>query len=147
VALAVGWASFHWLTPHESLIPWQSFSRAEVQRLTTEGRTVLVDFTADWCLTCKLNLATAIETEDVKQLIEQNKVVPLWADWTEPSDEIKSALESINRNSIPQLVIYPAGQPHNPIVLSDLISKQQVLDAISAAGPSKAPTKDLAAMR
>ena len=147
VALAVGWASFHWLTPHESLIPWQSFSRAEVQRLTTEGRTVLVDFTADWCLTCKLNLATAIETEDVKQLIEQNKVVPLLADWTEPSDEIKSALESINRNSIPQLVIYPAGQPHNPIVLSDLISKQQVLDAISAAGPSKAPTKDLAAMR
>jgi hypothetical protein len=45
------------------------------------------------------------------------------------------------------LVIYPAGQPNSPIVLSDLISKQQVLDAISAACPSKAPTKDLAAIR
>jgi thiol:disulfide interchange protein/DsbC/DsbD-like thiol-disulfide interchange protein len=146
VALVVGWASFHWLTPHESIIPWQNFSRAEVQRLTAEGNTVLVDFTADWCLTCKVNLARAIETDDVKELLAKNKVVPLLADWTEPSDEIKSALESINRNSIPQLAIYPPGKDSKPIVLSDLISKQQVLEAIAQAGPSKPAPKELAAM-
>src|SRR5690606_20312455 len=55
VAVAVGWASFQWLTPHESLIAWRDFSRAEVQRLTAEGNTVVVDFTADWCLSCKVN--------------------------------------------------------------------------------------------
>ncbi len=146
VALAVGWASFQWLTPQESLIPWQSFSQAEVQRLTSEGRTVMVDFTADWCLTCKWNLKTAIETDDVKHLLEKNQVVPLLADWSEPSEEIKSALESINRNSIPQLVIYPADRPNHPIVLSDTITKQQLLDAIAAAGPSKAAAKELASM-
>ena len=137
VALAVGFGAFHWLTPHESLIGWQSFSRADVQRLTAEGNTVLVDFTADWCASCKWNMHTVIETDDIKQAIDQNKVVPLLADWTKPSDEIKRALESIHRNSIPQLVIYPAGKPNEPIVLSDLITKQQVLDAISEAGPSK----------
>jgi len=104
---------------------------------------VLVDFTADWCLTCKVNLATAIETNDVKQLLDENKVVPLLADWSEPSDEIKAALESINRNSIPQLVIYPPGPGSKPIVLSDLITKSQVLDAIRQAGPSKVESQSL----
>jgi thiol:disulfide interchange protein/DsbC/DsbD-like thiol-disulfide interchange protein len=146
VAAIVGFASFHWLTPHESLIAWQTFSRGEAQRLSAEGHTVLVDFTADWCLTCKVNLATAIETDDVKQSIEQNKIVPMLADWSKPSDEIKNALASIDRNSIPQLVIYPAGKPQAPIVLSDLITKQQVLAAIAQAGPSKADAKAVAAM-
>ena len=144
VAAVIGVASFYWLSPHESLIAWKNFSQAEAERLSAEGNTVLVDFTADWCLTCKLNLATAIETEDVKQLIDQNKVVPMLADWTDGSDEIKQALASIDRNSIPQLAIYPAGKPGEPIVLSDLITKQQLLDAIAEAGPSKAESKSLA---
>jgi thiol:disulfide interchange protein len=144
VAAAVGFASFHWLTPRESLIPWQTFTRAEVVRLSSEGHTVLVDFTAEWCPTCKWNLATVIETDDIKQAIDKNKVVPLLADWTRPSDEIKLALESIDRNSIPQLVIYPAGKPTEPIVLSDVLTKQRVLDAIAKAGPSREATKALA---
>ena len=143
-ATVVGVAAFHWLTPHDTLIPWKNFSRSELARLTSEGHTVLVDFTADWCLTCKVNLKWAVETEDVRKAIEANQVVPLLADWTDGSPEIKTALESLKSNSIPLLAIYPAGNAE-PIVLRDVISKQQVLDAIKAAGPSKAAAKNLAA--
>jgi thiol:disulfide interchange protein/DsbC/DsbD-like thiol-disulfide interchange protein len=143
-ATIVGAASFHWLTPQESLIAWKNFSQVELDRLTGEGHTVLVDFTADWCLTCKVNLATAIETDDVKRLIDQNKVVPMLADWTKGSDEIKQALESVGSNSIPVLAVFPSAKPKPPIVLRDLVTKQQVLDAITQAGPSKAGSKALA---
>ncbi len=137
VAGAVGLVAFQWLTPQESLIAWKTFSRSEVERLSSEGHTVLVDFTADWCLTCKVNLATAIETDAVKELIDKNNVVPLLADWTDGSDEIKQALESLDSNSIPVLAVFPAGSPNAPIVLRDLITKKQVLAAIERAGPSK----------
>jgi thiol:disulfide interchange protein len=103
---------------------------------------VLVDFSADWCMTCKLNLATAIETDKVKAAIESNKVVPLLADWTEESPEIKTMLESLQSKSIPVLAIFPAARSGEsapePIILRDLITESQVLTAIKAAGPSRA---------
>ncbi|HEX3724908.1 MAG TPA: thioredoxin family protein [Pirellulales bacterium] len=136
-AAVVGYCAFHWLTPRESIIPWKSFSRSELAKLTDEGHTVLVDFTADWCLTCKVNLHFAIETNEVKSLIAANGVVPLLADWTDGSSEIKDALEALHSNSIPVLAIYPADKPGSPIVLRDVISKQAVLTALSEAGPSK----------
>ena len=131
-------AAFHWLAPHASIIPWQTFSRAELARLTNEGHTVLVDFTAEWCLICKTNLKYAIETEEVRDLMVENKVVPLLADYTKTPPEIKQMLETLRSTSIPVLAVFPAGKPlDEAIVIRDLLSRQQVLDAIKAAGPSK----------
>lgn len=141
VAAAIGFAAFTFLGPVESIIPWEPFSRARLAELRSGGATVLVDFSADWCMTCKLNLATAIETDKVKAAIESNKVVPLLADWTEESPEIKTMLESLQSKSIPVLAIFPAPRPGEsapePIILRDLITESQVLTAIKAAGPSR----------
>jgi thiol:disulfide interchange protein len=137
-ALAVGVFAFTFLTPRESIIPWQNFSRQTLAKLTEEGNTVLVDFTAEWCLNCKLNLKHAIETKPVRELIDKNKVVPLLADYTSASPEIKQMLESLNSGSIPVLAVFPAGKPlEQAIVMRDIISQQQVLDALAQAGPSK----------
>ena len=144
VAALVGFGAFHYLTPHESLIAWQKFSPQELERLTSEGNTVLVDFTADWCLSCKVNLHTAIETEDVKRLIETNKVVPMLADWTKGAPEVTKALESLNSKQIPVLAIFPARKSAQPIVLRDLVTKGQVLSAIEKAGPSTSDVKAVA---
>lgn len=129
--------AFTWLVPRESIIPWQPFSRAELTRLRQSGNTVLVDFTADWCLTCKYNLLLAIETQEVRDAIAANNVVPLLADYTKPSPEIKDMLESLQSRSIPLLAIFPADSPDKPIVLRDVITKKQLLKAIEDAGPSK----------
>jgi thiol:disulfide interchange protein len=142
----VGTLSFHFLTPHDAIIPWKPFSAAEATRLADEGNTVLVDFTANWCLTCKANLKFAIETEAVMRAIEDNKVVPMLADWTDGSAEIKDALAKLNSNSIPVLAIYPAGKSRSPMVLRDVITQGQVLEAIEKAGPSK-PAENLTASK
>lgn len=141
VVAAIGFASFTFLGPVQSIIPWEPFSRARLAELRSGGATVLVDFSADWCMTCKLNLATAIETDKVKAAIESNKVVPLLADWTEESPEIKAMLESLQSKSIPVLAVFPSNRPGEPvpepIILRDLITESQVLTAIKTAGPSR----------
>ena len=98
----------------------------------------MVDFSADWCSTCKANLKFAIETEAVRQ-VEENSVVPMLADWTDQSPVIKKALNDLGYNSIPLLAIYPAGgSDKDVIILRDLLREGQVLDAMKKAGPSKA---------
>jgi thiol:disulfide interchange protein len=137
VAGIVTFLAFTWLVPRSSIIPWQPFSPAELARLRESGNTVLVDFTADWCLTCKANLLLAIETDEVRTAIQNNQIVPLLADYTKSSPEITNALESLQSRSIPLLAIYPADRPDQPIVLRDVITQKQLLDAIEQAGPSK----------
>ena len=87
----------------------------------------------------------AIEKREVLALVEKNRVVPLLADWTDESPVIKKALNELGANSIPLLAIWP---PHGEaIVLKDLVTKGQVLDALTKAGPSKPqPRKDQGAV-
>ncbi|HEY2826578.1 MAG TPA: thioredoxin family protein, partial [Pirellulales bacterium] len=137
VAVAAGYASFALLLPHDALLPWQPFSPAALAKLRSEGKTVMVDFTADWCLTCKTNLKFAINTPGVLDVIKSNDVVPLLADWTDGSQEIKDVLTSLQSNSIPVVAIFPGDRPNEALVLRDLISQSRLLDALRQAGPSQ----------
>ena len=67
----------------ESKIHWQAFSPEALAQARAEGKTVMVDFSANWCLTCKTNLKFAVETDAVSELIKANGVVPMLADWTD----------------------------------------------------------------
>ena len=146
-AALIGFFAFTMLVPKETKIPWQPYSPAALAKAQAEGKTVMVDYTADWCLTCKTNLKFAINTDDVQAKVEQNDIVPLLADWSQPSDEIKTSLEKLESNSIPVLAIYPANRPGEVIVLRDLISQRQLLEALDKAGPSKSANPDEAAAR
>jgi thiol:disulfide interchange protein len=79
-------------------------------------------------------LVTAIETENVASLIKQNKVVPLIADWTDQSPEIKRKLAELKSASIPVLAIYPPDS--EPIILRDTLVESTVITALKQAGPS-----------
>ena len=146
VAGAVGVGSFIFLVPGETDIAWVPYSPEVLHVELDEGetvltaiarkRTVLVDFTADWCPNCKLNMAFAIDTPEVAELIERNGVLPLVADWTDESEGIKDAINAFGAQSIPLLAIYPAGRPEEVTLLYDLITQQQLLDALEDAGPS-----------
>ncbi len=89
VTAVVGSFAFTWLVPHPNVLPWQPFSRSALDQLTGQGKTVLVDFTANWCLTCQFNLKNAIDTEAVRKLVEANGVVPLLADWSNPDADVR----------------------------------------------------------
>jgi thiol:disulfide interchange protein len=136
VAAVVGLLAFTVLM-HQPGIAWQPFSPEALARARAEGKTVMVDFTADWCPTCKANLKFAIDRPEVRRLIEKHRVVPMIADWTDYSPVIKQALNELGYNSIPVLAIWPPqGAQAAPIVLSDLLRESQVIEALKAAGPS-----------
>jgi thiol:disulfide interchange protein len=142
VAGLVGFFGFRYLGPHRSYIDWQAFSTAELAAAQQEGRTVLVDFTANWCLTCQVNKVVAIDTQRVARLIKQNDVVPLLADWSDRQSPVgqqtKQMLDVLKQRSIPLLAIFPAGSPPPPpILLPDVLTEQQVLQALQQAGPSQ----------
>jgi suppressor for copper-sensitivity B len=150
LAAAVAAFGFLWLGPHDSLIKWEKpFSPARLAELRRGGATVMVDFSADWCLTCKANLQFAIETDRVKAALDKNRVVPMLADWTDGSDEIRQVLESLGSRSIPVLAIYPSAKPGEPspepIILRDLLTESQVLAALEEAGPSCCPPPEIRA--
>jgi suppressor for copper-sensitivity B len=136
-AAVVGSFAFTWLVPRAPLLEWQPFSRPTLAQLTAEGKTVMIDFTAEWCPNCKFNMATAINTQGVREIVQENGVVPMLADWTDAGEEVGQMLESLHSASIPVLAIFPAGKPNQPIVLRDVISQRALIEALKRAGPSR----------
>ncbi len=142
VVMLIGIGAFQMLTPGNSVLPWQPYSRAALAAAQAEGKTVMVYFSANWCLTCKTNLKLSINRKEVKQLVEENGVVTLLADWTDKNETIKQALLELNSQSIPLMAIYPADPSQGVILMPDLLTKQRVLDALNAAGPSRGSARD-----
>lgn len=130
--------AFRFLAPGPAVLPWEPYSEARLQQLQREGRTVLIDFTAKWCVNCIVNYNVAINTPKTSQLVAELDAVPMLADWTDHNEEIKNKLVELNSNSIPVLAIYPGAQPSSPIVLRDLISQGDVLEALRKAGSTTA---------
>ncbi len=141
IAVAVAalgtWGSFYYLQPSPYRLPWQDYNEAKLDALVAEGNTVMIDFTANWCQNCKLNLIRAIETKKVKELVESANIVPMVADLTNRQPELFAKLRELNSISIPLIAIYTGGDLEHPIILRDLITESQVLEALETAGPSK----------
>ena len=121
-------------------IAWEPFSKHRLEELVNGGKTVFVDFTADWCLTCKANEVAAIERPEVARLIRENGVVALRADKTKPAPEVDETLRRLGNKaaSIPFYAIFPGNSSRKPILLDGLLtSPRPIVQAVRAAGPSR----------
>ncbi len=129
------------LGPSTAVLPWKAFSRPDLEKMIADGNTVMVDFTADWCLTCKVNEVTALNTAKTFSLVKSQNVVVVKADKTR-DDETSEAIDQLlldlghKSMSIPFLVIFP-GDGGKPIAFSGPITQRMIADAIRRAGPSK----------
>ncbi len=119
---------------------WQAFDRAELARLLGEGKVVLVDVTADWCLTCQVNKRLVLGTDAVRRRLEQPGVVALRADWTRPDAAIAEYLASNGRYGIPFNAVYGPGAPDG-VLLPELLSEAAVIQAFERAGQPKLATR------
>lgn len=120
-----------------NILPWEPFSDERLRELLADQRTVLIDFSAKWCLTCKLNEGLALNTEEVKALVNEGNIATLYADYTHESPEITAWLQRFKSISVPLTVIFPAKSPDRPTVLRDAFTQATLLEALKAAGPSQ----------
>lgn len=105
--------------------PW---SAERVAALRAEGKTIFVDFTADWCITCKVNERGALASDAVKAAFAEQNVVSLVADWTKSDPAITEALAAFGRNGVPLYLVYPKGG--EPRVLPQVLTPGIVINAL-----------------
>ena len=94
-----------------------------------KGHPVFVDFTAAWCITCKFNEKTVLDTADVREAFQRHGVTRLIADWTNGDPEITKLLQHFGRPGVPLYVLYP-GRSAEPIVFPELITKSMILEKL-----------------
>ncbi len=97
------------------------------------GRPVFVDFTAAWCVNCKVNERFVLNSDAVQQALRDRNAVFLKADYTTRADAMTKLINSFGRVGIPLYVLYPAGKPDEPVVMPELLTQQIVLDAFTEA--------------
>ncbi len=105
--------------PH---IKWHKFQPNKIQALVKSGKSVFVDITADWCLTCKVNEKFVLYTKQGKNLLFNTKnTYPMQADWTNPNKKISTYLSQNHRYSLPFYKIYTPQNPKGkllPVILT-----------------------------
>jgi thiol:disulfide interchange protein DsbD len=111
---------------------WKPFTKSSLEVALASGNPVFVDFTADWCITCKANERFAIDTPKVRDAFSKRNVVTLKADWTNGDPEITQILNQYGRAGVPMYLVYPGGaKGPQPVLLPELITSQTVLDALN----------------
>jgi len=112
---------------------WQTFSEQALAQLIGQGRVVLVDVTADWCINCQVNKALVLDRGWVAEALAAGKIVGLKADWTRPDPAIARYLASFGRYGIPFNAVYgPRAQQGLP--LPTVLTEEAVREAVSQAG-------------
>lgn len=125
-------ASAYWVMQPRVKTQWERYTpQALTSLLGTQ--LVLVDFTADWCPTCKVLEQTNLTPERMQELKDAFGLRIMKADLTERNPEAEALLTALGSKSIPLLAIFPKNSPQEPVVLRDLFTPQQLRDAVAQA--------------
>lgn len=104
-----------------SLAEAEPFSEARLAQLRMSGRPVFAYFTADWCVTCKVNEKAAIERDEVVAAFKAKNVAVLVGDWTNGDPALGRFLEANGRSGVPLYLYYPPKAPQ-PKVLPQVLT-------------------------
>lgn len=110
----------------------EAWSAARLAELRAQGKPVLVNMTADWCITCLVNERVALDTEASKATMQQYQLSYLKGDWTKQDPAISAYLTQYGRDGVPLYVLYFPGQEGQ--VLPQILTPNTLADVL-AAGP------------
>ena len=108
----------------------EPYTAERLASLRAEGRTVFINMTADWCLSCLANERVALSSDAVQSAFADGQVAYLKGDWTNGDPAITAVLEQFGRNGVPLYVVYHPGQA--PQLLPQILTPDIVLTAIKA---------------
>jgi thiol:disulfide interchange protein DsbD len=111
---------------------WLPYDAAQVAKLNAEGKPLLVNFTASWCLTCLVNERNAFMDSAVQEVFRSKGVTLMKGDWTNRDPAITQALSAFGRAGVPLYVVYN-GKPGStePVVLPQILTASVVRDAFA----------------
>ena len=117
---------------------WALFDPETLEAELKNGRTVAVDFTADWCMNCKFLEKTILHTPEIEKLFDEKNILTLTADWTNQDAQtpdilaINELLDANGARQVPTLMIFTPQNPDRPIVLTGLYSKAALVETLNA---------------
>jgi len=114
---------------------WEKFTPERLASELQQGHSIFIDFTAEWCITCKFNESTVLETAAVRAAFSERQIVKLKADWTNGDPAITKLLKQFGRPGVPLYVLYPGGTAQ-PYVFPELLTKNIVLEKLETVNRS-----------
>jgi len=111
----------------------QPWDEEAVRAALVAGQPVFIDFTADWCLTCKFNERTVLARKEVRAALAEHKVAFFVADWTRRDERISAKLAEFGRAGVPMYLVVSPAAPTKPEVLPELLTTDSVIEAVSRA--------------
>ncbi|MCX8157429.1 MAG: protein-disulfide reductase DsbD family protein [Verrucomicrobiae bacterium] len=118
---------------HPNGIEWRRWSPEAVAAARAQGRPVLVDFTASWCLTCQVNAKTSLEIPEVREKLKAINAVALLENSYRKNKTVIEELARHGRAGVPLVLVYPRDASKPPIVLPELLTPRMVLEALDQA--------------
>ena len=111
---------------------WQFFDESILQNLIAQNKIIIVDVTADWCLTCKFNKMLVLNDKEITKKLKSGEIIGLRADITKPDSDVMKFLAKHNRYAIPFNAVY-GPNAKNGLLASEFLNKKQLLILIEKA--------------
>ena len=103
---------------------WAGFSMEKLEKHLADGKVVIVDFTADWCMSCKAMESYVLHNKTVLEKIDEKGIVTLQADWTDGDEIITDLLRRLGGEQVPVVAIFNPREPNKPIVFRGELTTQ-----------------------
>jgi len=113
-------------------LDYEPYTPERLAELQGEGRMVLVNYTAAWCVSCQVNDRVALSTKSVSEALKRNNAVYLKADWTKRDPVIAAELARFGRAGVPLYLIYGA-KGGDPAILPSILTQGAVVRALDQA--------------
>jgi thiol:disulfide interchange protein DsbD len=119
------------LKSKENSVVWEIFSPKKLIDAHEEGRHVIIDFTANWCMNCQYNKIRVYHSKEVTELIRNKNILPLKADLTKNNPEAESLMHHLGSRSVPFFSVFPGDDPYSPVIFRDIVRKKNIIRVLS----------------
>lgn len=112
-------------------LKWEMFSPGRLETHLAQGKSVYLDFTAEWCITCQVNERLVFGSREVRDLVKEKNIILIRADWTSKNPAITRALQDFGRNGVPLNVLYAHGSREKPIIFPNIMTAATVIEELT----------------